>query len=446
VLVALLPRLPEGLVVRGDSPELTLVALTQGIAHAPGYPLWTRLAGAWLALSPGEPAVALSVMGVVLIALSTGILARLLADLGARPLAAAGLAAAWALLPPHWGSVLAPEVYALELLLWVGALTAAHRDRPGTAGLLAALATSHRPLGLVLVGALLVQGPRRRLLGGLLLGAALGGLAYLDLGLRAQDPDTAWVDAVLLDRPLGWLAGEGLPDNGLNINIVDNSPVFLLQSWGAQAALWVLGLAGLLAAPTPGARSLRPLALAAAALGLWALLWPVTDPQSAVLPLFLLAALGWARTVGRWRPTGPLALAGATAMALLNGGAAPDTPAARATLTHAASTLPPGTVVFVDDWTWRTALSLQDGDLIIIPEGSTGHCAPPEHWVPGARRWAPEQRTEHRLPDAVVVWGAQARACAEDAGWTVASESDQPWAWAQSAAVPPRPTDTGAVR
>lgn len=443
VLVALLPRLPGGLVVRGDSPELTLVALTQGIAHAPGYPLWTRLAGAWLALSPGEPGVALSVMGVVLLALSAGILALLLRDLGARPAPAVGLAAAWALLPPHWGAVLAPEVYALELLLWVAALAAAHRDRAGAAGLLAALAAGHRPLGLALVGALLlgalqVRGQRRRMLQGVLLGAALGGLAYAELWLRAQAPETAWVDAVLVDRPLAWLSGAGLADNGLEINIVDNNPVTLLRSWGAQAALWVLGLAGLLARPPAGQRSLRPLALAAAALGLWALLWPVSDPQSAVQPLFLLASLGWARTVGRWRLTGPLALAGAGAMALLNGGAAPDTPAARATLAHAGATLPPGTVVFVDDWTWRTALLLEDEHLVIIPEGSRGRCAPREHWVPGSLRWTPEQRTEHRLPDRVVVWGAQARACAEDAGWTVVPEADRPWAWAHSSALPPR--------
>lgn len=430
MLVALLPRLPEGLVVRGDSPELTLVALTQGIAHAPGYPLWTRLAGAWLALSPGEPAVALSVMGVVLIALSTGILARLLADLGARPLAAAGLAAAWALLPPHWGSVLAPEVYALELLLWVGALTAAHRDRPGTAGLLAALATSHRPLGLGLVGALLVQGPRRRLLGGLLLGAALGGLAYLDLGLRALDPDTAWVDAVLVDRPLGWLAGEGLPDTGLRFSLFghsDHTPVSILRDWGAQAALWALGIAGLAAAPRPGERSLRPLLGAAAALVGWAALWPVSDPQSAVLPLFLLASLGWARSVGSWRLTGPLVLAGAGAMALLNGAAAPDTPEARATLERAAATFAPGTVVLVEDWTWRTAFVLENDELVIIPEGFGGRCSPPEQLQPGAVRWAPEQRTEHRLPDQVVAWGLGAMGCVEDAGWLLVPEGDQTW-------------------
>ena len=41
------PGLPAG-----DSGELVAVAATGGVAHPPGYPLWTMLAGLWLRAWP----------------------------------------------------------------------------------------------------------------------------------------------------------------------------------------------------------------------------------------------------------------------------------------------------------------------------------------------------------------------------------------------------------
>jgi hypothetical protein len=67
----------------GDSGELIAVAWNGGVAHPPGYPLYTLLAGAWARVFAfGEPALRLAVFSAVCMAAAAGLLAAALRKLG----------------------------------------------------------------------------------------------------------------------------------------------------------------------------------------------------------------------------------------------------------------------------------------------------------------------------------------------------------------------------
>ncbi len=115
----------------GDSGELAVAATTLGIAHPPGYPLWTMAGRVGVLALPGTPAVSLNLFSALCTAASAGLLAILLTMLTGRVLASASVALAFAFARVVWTNAVVAEVYALNLLLTVAALTAAVAARRG---------------------------------------------------------------------------------------------------------------------------------------------------------------------------------------------------------------------------------------------------------------------------------------------------------------------------
>ena len=68
----------------GDSGELAVAATTLGIAHPPGYPLWTLLGRIAVLFLPGTPAFSLNLFSAICGAAAAGFVAKLLMMLGAR--------------------------------------------------------------------------------------------------------------------------------------------------------------------------------------------------------------------------------------------------------------------------------------------------------------------------------------------------------------------------
>lgn len=109
----------------GDSGELITVAATFGVAHPPGYPLWTMLGGLWARALPwGSVAWRLNLFSAVAMAGAALLLAAAVRRVsGSR---VAGVVAAWAfaLSAPAWKYALVAEVFALNALLAAAALLA----------------------------------------------------------------------------------------------------------------------------------------------------------------------------------------------------------------------------------------------------------------------------------------------------------------------------------
>ncbi|MBI3289433.1 MAG: DUF2723 domain-containing protein [Elusimicrobia bacterium] len=105
-----------------DAADMASAALTLGVAHPPGYPLYAVLGKAWLAVfTAGNPAYRLAVLSALAAA---GAAALLFAFVRRRRGAWAGLAAAavWAFSAPLWKFALIQEKYALHALFAAGLL------------------------------------------------------------------------------------------------------------------------------------------------------------------------------------------------------------------------------------------------------------------------------------------------------------------------------------
>jgi hypothetical protein len=183
------PGLPAG-----DSGELIAVAATGGVAHPPGYPLYTMLAGVFGRLLPlGSFAWRLNLLSALASAVAAGVLAAAVAR--AARSAPAGVVAGWVLgfAGPALSMALVAEVFALNALLGSLALLALtfppRAALPALAGLSSLALSHHHTLLLLAVPALAVTGvsawrepgPRhgRRALLLRAAGAALAGLLPL---------------------------------------------------------------------------------------------------------------------------------------------------------------------------------------------------------------------------------------------------------------------------
>ena len=103
--------------VFGDSPELTGAAITFGVAHPPGYPVWTALAHVFTLLPLGTLPFRVSLFSVAA-AVACVILVYLTAYRLSRSAIAASVAAATlALVPAVWTWSVVPEVFPLNDLL-----------------------------------------------------------------------------------------------------------------------------------------------------------------------------------------------------------------------------------------------------------------------------------------------------------------------------------------
>jgi hypothetical protein len=107
-----------------DSPELTSAAITLGIPHAPGYPLYTLIAHVVTYIPFGDTAFRLNLLSVFATALCAPMLFRLLYKLVEGWLIAVGttLIVIWS--SSIWSNGLVAEVYALQLLVLCSALSA----------------------------------------------------------------------------------------------------------------------------------------------------------------------------------------------------------------------------------------------------------------------------------------------------------------------------------
>ncbi len=104
-------------IVVGDSPELITAAVTLGVAHAPGYPLFTIL-GHLFSLAPfGSLPFRVNLLSVVCDALAVGVVYFSAFRLTRSQLAAAVAALLLAVNPTFWEWSLAAEVFPLNNLL-----------------------------------------------------------------------------------------------------------------------------------------------------------------------------------------------------------------------------------------------------------------------------------------------------------------------------------------
>src|SRR5437762_599011 len=104
-------------IVVGDSPELIMAAVTLGVAHAPGYPLFTMLGHLFSVLPFGSIPFRVNLLSVACDALAVGVIYLAALRLTKSKLAAAIAALLLAVNPNFWEWSLAAEVFPLNNLL-----------------------------------------------------------------------------------------------------------------------------------------------------------------------------------------------------------------------------------------------------------------------------------------------------------------------------------------
>jgi hypothetical protein len=112
-----------------DSADMAAAAMTLGVAHPPGYPLYSILGRAWLVIFPwGNPAYRLNTLSALAGAAATAVL-FVLVRRRAGTLGGAAAAALWTLSAPLWKFSLLEEKYALHALFAVVLLALAEGER-----------------------------------------------------------------------------------------------------------------------------------------------------------------------------------------------------------------------------------------------------------------------------------------------------------------------------
>jgi len=109
----------------GDSGELIAAAESLGVAHPPGYPLYTALAKLAIGLPGGEAAWRVNLLSALFGALACGGAAILVRRWTASTICAAGAALGLAVVRDVWAVSTVAEVYTLHLALIVGLLLVA---------------------------------------------------------------------------------------------------------------------------------------------------------------------------------------------------------------------------------------------------------------------------------------------------------------------------------
>ena len=195
-------------VLGGDAGEFATLAGGSGVAHPPGYPLYTLLLRLWGSVPIASPAARASFLTALMGMGAAGALFRAALAWGAEPLAAGVAVVLWAFAPLTWSLSTSPEVFVLNAALCVAMVAVAGPFAPqrgalraGLLGLLAGLALSNHhsavlmaPIGFygLAVGIRESGRPARAL--GLALGAALLGLLpYALIPGQAAQPDALWV-------------------------------------------------------------------------------------------------------------------------------------------------------------------------------------------------------------------------------------------------------------
>jgi hypothetical protein len=209
----------------GDSGELVTVAHVFGVAHPPGYPLFTVLGALFdRVLSVGEPAFRVNLVSAVFGAVSTSLAYALILRLGGSKASGFLGSLLLAFSPLFWVYSGVAEVFTLNtalcLALVLHSVGMVRREAGSDPrwrghlvfGLLAGLALANHhtsilvigPAGLVVLGREVLSGPRKGLPGqavALLSGLVLGLAPYAVLPLAAAaDPPLNWDDPRTLER------------------------------------------------------------------------------------------------------------------------------------------------------------------------------------------------------------------------------------------------------
>ena len=188
-----------------DSADLAHAAITLGVAHPPGYPLYALLGRLWLAVMPfGDAAWRLNLLSALAGALAASLLARACERHGRAAAWAGGLA--FAFCAPLWKFSLLEEMYSLHAAFIAGLLLLADGERrtftrrAALTGLLFGLGcVNHQSLVLSAPAWLwLWRGEARR--HGLTLGSALRAAIPFSAGGLLLD---LWVPLRLHDLGLG---------------------------------------------------------------------------------------------------------------------------------------------------------------------------------------------------------------------------------------------------
>jgi hypothetical protein len=140
-----------------DNGELQLVALTFGIAHPPGYPLWSMLAGLFARL-PGLPAltgmalfsVASAVATLIVMAHTVEMVVGQCSTSGGALAVGIAAAALFAVGTTFWVQATTVNIRALTtlfaaLLTWVAARAYCGRTLPSVLGVIVGMAVAHHP-------------------------------------------------------------------------------------------------------------------------------------------------------------------------------------------------------------------------------------------------------------------------------------------------------------
>lgn len=228
-----------------DSADLAAAALSLGVAHPPGYPLYAALGKAWLTLMPwGNPAYRLNLLAAAAGAGSVACLCSILRRAGAPAWAALGAGGALAFSAPLWKFSVLGEKYALQafflalLILLAQGAEPSLKKRAALSGLLFGLGLVNHQSLILAVPALValwrgawtehpaLGGPLSRAWGA----SALLGLALqAAVALRLKDPALAWSVATRAEygafelfsgfsRPWGWdMASRLLAHLGLGL-------------------------------------------------------------------------------------------------------------------------------------------------------------------------------------------------------------------------------------
>jgi hypothetical protein len=207
----------------GDSGELIAAAHGLGVAHPPGYPLYTAIGHLILRIPAISPAVLLNLWSAVCAALCCALIAGLIHRWTASIIASAGAACGLLGSATFWSVSTIAEVYSLHLLFLALLLTLAsmlgetersHRQYGALVlamGLVLGLALSHRLTVLLVLPAVVIlslQAPRPRpsssvktLWWAVFIAVALPVFAYATLILRARSgPLANWGSPTDLPR------------------------------------------------------------------------------------------------------------------------------------------------------------------------------------------------------------------------------------------------------
>ena len=325
----------------GDSGELTIALSTGGIAHPPGYPLYTILGYLWLKLTFFlPPALAANILSGLAAAGTAVVLFFLCEQIRGRKIPtvlSAGLALTYSFSYPVWSSATNAEVYSFAGLLYCAALYAVvvfyHENsarRLATAAFFCGLTlTHHLSSGVIWAGLLAVILIHRQTISRRTLAAAatlliLPVTLYLYLYFRF-DPalPVNWMDERSLISLWSMVSGEiyqrfvGLPSPGDLALFLRQVGRLLLTTFGPGLA--VLAIPGIILMLWKKNR-LAWIILPPAVLNLLMVsTYHIPDYEGYLLPLLIavlllmLSALGW--LVDRFRL--PAAAAAALAAVLV---------------------------------------------------------------------------------------------------------------------------------